>query len=258
MKYRNMFLKYYAPADGDGADGGNGGNAGSESQNQGEFSQDDVDAAIERAVNGLKAKNSELLGKLKTQSEQLKQFDGIDPDSMHAMLKQFSDEEEQKLFAAGKFEDVFNKRTEKLTGEHQKQLQAKEAEIAKIASRAEKLNQLAVNGALAAASGAAGVLPESTKAIQALAKGVFVTDENGAVVALDEEGDVIYGKDGKTPLTPAEWLESLKEEMPNLFAMPKGAGAKGGGNPSVNQGKLGGTPAERAAYLAAKYNLPNS
>lgn len=252
MKYSNMFLKYQQEAGVDGADSG-GGAVQSEV-----LTQADVDAAVSAAVGGLKAKNTELLGKLKSASEQLRQFDGIDPDAMRSMLKQFADSEEQELIKAGKFDEAFNKRTEKLNGEHQKQLMAKDAELSGVKARLERLSRLAVNGALAAEAGKAGALPESMKAVEALARGVFVTDDNGNVVALDADGDVVYGKDGKTPLSVAEWLEGVKEEMPNLFAVPKGAGAKGGagGVQSKKRGEM--SPSEmnefinqygRAAYL---------
>ena len=230
MKYRNMFLKYQQEAGNDGSDGGSGG-AGDQNNQQGAaLSQADIDAAVNAATAGLKAKNTELLGKLKASGEQLKQFDGIDPEAMRAMLQKFSDSEEQELIKSGRLDEAFNKRTEKLNGEHQKQLQAKDAELQQAQTRLARLNQLAVNGALAAAAGKAGAMPESMKAVEAMAKGVFVTDDDGNVVALDADGDVVYGKDGKTPLTVAEWLEGVKEEMPNLFVMPKGAGANGSGS----------------------------
>ena len=96
------------------------------------------------------------------------------------------------------------------------------------------------------------------EAIQALAKGVFVTDDEGNVVALDADGDVVFGKDGKSPLQAAEWLDGLKERMPNLFAMPKGANVRGSGTQHGASGKLGGTQAEQEEYFAQKLGIPVS
>ena len=31
-------------------------------------------------------------------------------------------------------------------------------------------------------------------------------------MAVDENGDVVIGKDGQTPMTPKEWVESLREQ----------------------------------------------
>ncbi len=223
MNFRKMFLKYQQQANGEG-DGGSGGAPTT-------YTQEQVDELVSKAVSeqvaGLKAKNGEVIGDNKKLKEQLAQFDGIDPNAVRAMLQRFASDEEAKLIADGKIDVVLEKRTEMLKTEHQKQLQTKDDALQQANSRIEKLSQLAVNGALVAAAGSVGALPESMKAIQALAKGVFVTDENGAVVALDSDGDVVYGKDGKTPLSVNEWLEGIKAEMPNLFSQPKGAGAKG-------------------------------
>ena len=121
--------------------------------------------------------------------------------------------------------------------------------------RAAKLSQMAVNGALSSAATAVGALPESLEALQAMAKGVFVTSDDGEVVALDADGDVVYGKDPSQPLTVAEWLEEKKGRMPHLFHQPKGIGSMSG------RGLSSGIPksladcnsdAERVAYLQAK------
>lgn len=31
-------------------------------------------------------------------------------------------------------------------------------------------------------------------------------------MAVDENGEVVIGKDGQTPMTPKEWVESLREQ----------------------------------------------
>lgn len=255
MKFRNMFLKYGYQSQAGEEPGGAGGAAAT-------FTQAQLDEAVARAVAeqtaGLKAKNSEVIGDNKKLKEQLARFDGIDPDQVRAILKNFADGEEAKLIAEGKIDEVLAKRTDKLKGEHQKQLQGKDEEIGTLSARVQKLSALAVNGALAAAAGEKGALPESMEAIQALAKGVFVTDDDGNVVALDADGDVVFGKNGKSPLQAAEWLDGLKERMPNLFAMPKGANVRGSGTQHGAAGKLGGTQAEQEEYFAQKFGLPSS
>ena len=194
MKFRNMFLKDGYQSQAGEEPGGAGGAAAT-------FTQAQLDEAVARAVAeqtaGLKAKNGEVIGDNKKLKEQLARFDGIDPEQVRAILKNFADGEEAKLIAEGKIDEVLAKRTDKLKGEHQKQLQGKDEEIGTLSARVQKLSALAVNGALAAAAGEKGALPESMEAIQALAKGVFVTDDEGNVVALDADGDVVFGKDGK-------------------------------------------------------------
>lgn len=56
--------------------------------------------------------------------------------------------------------------------------------------------------------------------------------ENGKLVA--RQGDtVIYGSDGATPLTPAEWLNDLKSSAPYFFKGSMGGGAAGDGPGTV-------------------------
>ena len=240
MKFRNMFLKYGYQSQAGEEPGGAGGAAAT-------FTQAQLDEAVARAVAeqtaGLKAKNGEVIGDNKKLKEQLARFDGIDPEQVRAILKNFADGEEAKLIAEGKIDEVLAKRTDKLKGEHQKQLQGKDEEIGTLSARVQKLSALAVNGALAAAAGEKGALPESMEA---------------NVVALDADGDVVFGKDGKSPLQAGEWLDGLKERMPNLFAQPKGAGAGGSGTRHGAAGRLGGTQAEQEEYFAQKYGLPAS
>lgn len=75
----------------------------------------------------------------------------------------------------------------------------------------------------------AGALTEATHDIILRAKGVFSPNAEGEAVALDEEGSPILGKDGKTPLTPLEWAESLRESAPHLWPRASGTNAPSGG-----------------------------
>ncbi|MEX9757258.1 hypothetical protein AB7W88_21050, partial [Providencia vermicola] len=83
MLFMNIERKYYSQAD-DGSQGGGGGTP--------EITPE-IQAIIDKQVSGLKAKNSELLGKLKEQGDNLKRFDGIDPDAVRGILKRFENDE---------------------------------------------------------------------------------------------------------------------------------------------------------------------
>ncbi|MGR7566062.1 hypothetical protein ACU6YQ_24595, partial [Klebsiella aerogenes] len=102
MLIRNMLIKYYSAASGDG--GGSGGGAPEITPEI----QKLIDEQVNAQVSGLKNKNSELLGKLKESTESLKRFDGIDPDAVKTILQRFSDDEEAQLIAGGKIDEVLN------------------------------------------------------------------------------------------------------------------------------------------------------
>lgn len=232
MLIRNMLLKYYAAA-------GEGGEGGASSEGQPEISpelQAIIDARVNDSVMGLKNKNNELLGKLKEQNEALKRFDGIDPDSVRSILQRFSDDEEAKLIAEGKIDEVLNKRTERLRADVDKQIKEANTRAEKAEAFAGKFRDRVLGDAVRSAAMKAGVLPEAADDIILRAKSVFSLSDDGEAVALDEHGEAIFGKDGKTPLTPQEWAESLKESAPHLFPRAEGTGA--GGHKPLGGGAL--------------------
>jgi hypothetical protein len=72
-------------------------------------------------------------------------------------------------------------------------------------------------------------LPEALEDIVLRAKNSgWSVNSDGDVVAVNGE-DVVLGKDGKTPLTPIEWAESLRESAAHLWPKAQGTGAPGSG-----------------------------
>lgn len=92
----------------------------------------DVDAQIKAAVDaataGLAAKNAQLLSELKTDREKLKSFDGIDPVKVKELMAKFDGDEDSKLIAEGKIEELLNRKYEKRDKDWQAKLNAAIAE----------------------------------------------------------------------------------------------------------------------------------
>jgi hypothetical protein len=76
-----------------------------------------------------------------------------------------------------------------------------------------------------------GALPEATRQILREAHDTFQIGENEALIPMDNNGHVIYGGDGATPMTPVEWLKKLAETSPFFFKGSQGGGAGGGQGP---------------------------
>lgn len=222
----NINRKYYSQS----GEGGEGGGSG------GSVITPEVQALIDKAVGeqvaGLKAKNVELLGKVKEQSDNLKRFDGIDPDKTKAMIERFENDEEAKLITDGKIEEVIQKRTERLRADYDAKLTAEKERADRAENYANKFRQSVVKGQIVQAAVESGVLKEATADIAFLAQSQFSLDDNGNAVALDESGEVIIGKDGKTPLTPKEWVEGIRESKPYFWPVAQGSGAQGSGGAS--------------------------
>lgn len=215
--------KFYSQAEEGGEAGGGGSSISPEIQAM-------IDKVSDEKTLGLKNKNSELLGKLKDTTEKLKQFEGIDPDAVKAILQRFSDDEEAKLISAGKIDEVLSKRTERYRNGFDKKLKAEQEKAESAQKKAEKYSSIVLSNKMTSAALKAGALPEALEDISLRAKGMFVLSDDGEAVAVGQDGEPLLGKDGKTPLTPQEWVESLKDNAPHLF--PKAEGTGGGGHKS--------------------------
>lgn len=216
-----------------------------------------IDAKVNEAVNGLKTKNSELLGKLKDATTNLQRFDGIDPDVVRNVLSKFASDEEAALIAKGDIDTVLTKRTERMQADFNKKLTAETETRSKAEAKAAKLAARTLAGAIRDAALKAGALPEAMEDIVLRGGGLWHLNDDGDPVAMNGE-EIVLGKDGKTPLTPQEWAESLRESAPHLWPKAQGSGApgSGGGNRGLPAGNFGGSKEERQAAIAKKFNLP--
>jgi hypothetical protein len=193
----------------------------------------EVQKYLDSEVTGLKSKNQELIGSNKTVKSELDklkgQFEGLDIDAVRGLLTKAGQDEETKLLTEGKVDEVFNRRTERLRADTDKQLKAITARAEKAETFAAKFQGKVLGDSVRGAALKAGALPEATDDIILRAKGVFSLNDEGEAVAVDESGQTILGKDGKTPLTPLEWAESLRESAPHLWPRASGTQAPGGG-----------------------------
>ena len=221
---QRLFARLQAP-EGDG--GGGGGSAPPQITPE---VQKIIDAAVESAVTGLKAKNGELIGDTKKLKEQLQQCEGIDPVKVKAILSRFANDEEAKLIAEGKIDEVLQKRTERLRADLEGKLTKAQQDAEAASKRALAFQGRVLDDAIRAAAAKAGLHQHAIDDALFRARSMFSLDESGQAVQLGEDGKPVLGKDGKSPFTPLEWLEGMKEKAPHWYpATASGGGAGGGG-----------------------------
>ena len=184
------------------------------------------------------------------EAEQFKsQFEGLDVEAVRQLLSKASEDEETRLIAEGKLDEVVTKRTERLRGDYDKQLQVERERAERAETFANRFKDKVLSDSIREAALKAGALAEASEDIILRARSTFQLNEDGEPVAIDKDGEVIYGKDGKTPLSPLEWAESLREAAPHLWPRPQGAG------PTGDKGAKGGkkrsemSPEEMAAFI---------
>ena len=73
------------------------------------------------------------------------------------------------------------------------------------------------------------------------ARDVFVMDEDGKVIPRDSSGNIIFSKDGNSPIDAKGWLELEAETKHYLRRQSKGAGASGSKGSAGNLDKMSST-----------------
>lgn len=232
----------------------------------GEISADNpaVQALIEQATKGLRESQRQILSEKKSLQQQFEefkqQFDGIDPEATRQLNQRIAADEDTRLIAEGKVDEVLERRTKALKGDFQKQLDAaaqREADFqSQLQSSSARIKELLIEQKLSDAAAKLGMVSSAVVDARLRAANVFALNEEGDIVAKDSDGSVVLGKDGKTPLTPAEWLETQRETSPHWFPAPSGGGASGGAGSGAGGGGVyrisKAEAADARTYQAAK------
>lgn len=205
-----------------------------------------IQAYLEEQTKGLKTKNSELLGKFGELKEFKSKFDGVDVDSLLQFAEKAKQDDITKKLSEGKFDEVLAQKTDLMRSDYEQKLSEQ-------TSRAQTLESKVLNGFIATYAAQAGVQPEAIDLVNMLAQSQFKLDANGDPVAVNAQGEVINGKDGKTPLSITDWLASLRESKPLLWGTPQGSGAQG----SKGSGKVDILKADGSVNLTKLGQLRN-
>src|SRR5574340_175358 len=156
-------------------------------------------------------------------------FAGIDPVKVRDMMAKLDQDGEAALIAAGKFDEVVAKRTEKLRADRQRQIDEAHGKAKSAEERVSKYSQRVLDDRIRdAVMGKVHVHAIKAGDVLRAAREIFVLDENGNAVQLGDDGKPVLGKDGKTPFSPAEWIESMTEVAPHWFPSDSTGGGAGG------------------------------
>jgi len=183
----------------------------------------------------------------------LEKLKGVDPVKYAELIQLDNEVKEGKLIKEGKLEEVVNLRVGQMKTTYETTInETKSAlEIANSQLQLLMIDNQAKNEALKL-----GVRPEALDDIVLRARALFKL-EKGVPVPKDDKGNVIYGKDGTTPQSMADWTVGLKKTAPHLFQGSQGSGAGGGnGTGTLDYSKM--TPAQKiTAGIAAGGLLAN-
>lgn len=208
---------------------------------------------------GLKAAKDKILDELKVAKESAKVWDGYDPEQVKTLMDKMSTDVELKLIAEGKHDEAFDLRVTSMKKDHKGQLKVRDGKIAESETEIAKLNEeltaLIIDGTIREAYVGLGFEPSAMRDQIRSGRDVFKRDETGNAIPRDIHGNILYSKDGTTPMTAGEWLEAESETKKYLRPASSGSGAQQGGRHSTGFDSSSATSTQRIAHGLEKLGM---
>ena len=184
-----------------------------------------------------------------TLTNQLKRFEGIDPDAVRQLADDKRKLEEAAQLKAGEVDKVIDARIKTARAEWDKTHGVVVAERDTLTSR---LTAIQIDQAVVSEATKRGLRPTALTDITARARQTFKL-VNGVPQAFEADGQTVRtGKDGVSPMTLAEWVDALVSDAPHLFEANAGSGAAGSGGGAAGSASA---RASRNPYRKETFNL---
>jgi hypothetical protein len=175
-------------------------------------------------------------------------FEGIDPDEVRKLTEEKRRLEEEQQLKAGDIEKVIEARVRAVKGDLDRKLAGVSAERDALMGR---LMAFHIDQAVVSEASKRGLRASAILDITARARSTFRLG-NGGPQAFEADGQTPrVGKDGVTPLSVAEWVDTQVSEAPHLFEGNVGSGVPGNG--SIGGG--GGSRSVKNPYRKETWNL---
>lgn len=201
------------------------------------FTKADVERMVAEQVAGLKNKNDELLGKLKSATEMARQFEGLDPEQARKALEAAKKAEADKAKAVGDWDAREKQLREEFAAEHTKVVQPLSEKAKQL--EADLFEAVAVRDALAAMPQKhIRGNPDLLLPIIRPELGVEVVDGKRITVVKGPDGKARYNATTGKPITVEERLAELRA-IPRYAGAFEGTGGSGGGAESGAGGGAG-------------------
>jgi hypothetical protein len=229
--------------DGDPDNAGGGGSGGLDAAAV-QAKIDTATAAATASIKALQTKNEQLIAEKKAALEKAKAFDGLDIEEMKTVHELFKNSEDAKLIKEGKIDEVLARRNEKFLADNAKKIEVAEAKALAAEAKNGKFAQRVLDDSIRAAATRAGVHKHAIDDALLAARLDFTLNDEGDPVQV-KSGEVVMGKDGKTPYSPDEWFGQKAETKPHWFPTGSSGSDQGG-----NSGNAGSKTIKRSVYEA--------
>ena len=153
-------------------------------------------------------------------------FNGIDPDQVRQLAAEKERLEEEQRLKDGKFQDVLADKLKAQKIDSDKLLTSVTGERDAYFAQ---LTAIQIDQGVLTAATKRGLRPTALPDITARARQTFKL-VNGVPQAFEADGKTVrYGKDGITPMTLEEWMDTQVSDAPHLFEANAGGGAASNG-----------------------------
>lgn len=201
----------------------------------------DVDNAdYQRKITEFRDNNIKFKKERDDLTTKLKNYDGMNPEEYAKMRQKLDELDEKGLLKSGQIDELVEKRAQKFRQEYEDQIGkltlGKEEAESQAGTYRSQLHEMAIDDMITKAVSNVGRLQKGALTdVQARARRVWGVNDIGVPVAMNGE-TLLYGKDGKAPLTGEEWAQELRETSPYLFEGNVGGGAPGSGGSAGGDG----------------------
>ncbi len=184
-------------------------------------------------------------------TNQLKRFEGIDPDAVRQLAaeKQHLEDEQtlRSATTAAEVQKVWEAKLKTAKADWDKTHGVVVAERDTLTGR---LTAIQIDQAVVTEATKRGLRPTALTDITARARATFKL-VNGVPQAFDGDAPR-FGRDGTSPMTLAEWVDALVSDAPHLFEANAGSGAAGSGSGGAGSASA---RAPRNPYRKETFNL---
>lgn len=205
-----------------------------------------IEAEIEKATSGLKLSQQKILDEKKKLQERYSKI--ADPEAALKALALIEGNEEVRLLAEGKIDDVLQRRMSAVTTQYEQDMEALKTKFESADMSSTKYSSMykdvVLDTVLRRHAAEAGVVQTSMVDLLARGKNVFkLAEDEVTLESRDANGKLIKTDDDKV-LTPQLWIESLKKTAPHFWPQSRSAG--------FNPGSGGADDLSAAIAQAAK------
>lgn len=210
-----------------------------------------IETEINKKTKGLLENREALRQEKEKLQEKLAFLNGRDPKDVAELLAKLDQDEEGKLVAEGKIDEVVQRRLRSAIENHQQergtlQRQIEDAAKERDAYRAKVLDMVA-NRIVTREATRVGANMSALDDIESHVAKMFEFDEDGT--AVQKEGVQLFDKNGN-PHTLSSYFDVLHEVRPHYFPVHEGGGAPGAKSRNVRVNTI-----DKARLLTGDYSI---